>query len=159
MTNPKKEFSIRHLELDDLPAVFHLGEDLFTSRLTPNAYRTWDQYEVVDFFQSNSELCFVAEAEDRVVGFVLGSIIDKSHSSWTYGYLTWIGVEADMKKAGVGKSLVRHFLRACEKHGARMLLVDTDAENLDAISFFESLGFGNPEKHVYLKLNLSRLKH
>lgn len=158
MTDSKKPFSIRPLELDDLPAVFHLGEKLFTSRLTPNAYRIWDEYEVVEFFQGNSEFCFVAEMDEKVVGFLLGTTIEKSHSSWTYGYLTWIGVAEVVKKTGIGKSLVRKFIAACEKKSVRILLIDTEAENEEAIGFFTSLGFGNPENHVYMSLNLSAAK-
>jgi ribosomal protein S18 acetylase RimI-like enzyme len=155
MTDSKKSYTIRPLELDDLPAVFHLGESLFTSRLTPNAYRIWDEYEVVDFFHGSSGFCFVAEMDEEVVGFLLGTTIEKSHSSWNYGYLTWIGVAEAVKKTGIGKSLVRRFISACEKEGVRMLLIDTEAENEDAIGFFTSLGFGNPENHVYMSLNLS----
>jgi ribosomal protein S18 acetylase RimI-like enzyme len=155
MTDSKRPFIIRPLELDDLAAVFHLGEKLFTSRLTPNAYRIWDEYEVVDFFQGSSEFCFVAEMDAEVVGFLLGTTIEKSHSSWRYGYLTWIGVVAGVKKTGIGRSLVRKFIAACEKEGVRILLIDTEAENEDAIRFFTSLGFGNPENHIYMSLNLS----
>ena len=34
--------NIREMELDDLPAVFKLGERLFTAEKQPNLYRTWD---------------------------------------------------------------------------------------------------------------------
>jgi hypothetical protein len=40
------------------------------------------------------------------------------------------------------------------KNGVRMLLVDTEAENLPALFFFRKMGFGNPQQHIYLTLNL-----
>jgi ribosomal protein S18 acetylase RimI-like enzyme len=40
------------------------------------------------------------------------------------------------------------------QENARMILVDTDADNEDAIRFFRSEGFDNEIRHVYLSLNL-----
>jgi ribosomal protein S18 acetylase RimI-like enzyme len=36
-----------------------------------------------------------------------------------------------------------------------MVLVDTEADNLPALHFFRKIGFGNPEEHIYLTLNLA----
>ena len=37
----KVEVIIREMEIDDLSAVYHLGEKLFTSDEFPILYRTW----------------------------------------------------------------------------------------------------------------------
>ena len=153
--SPRPHIHIRPLDIDDLPLIFHLGERLFTRRITPNAYRIWDEHEVVAFFQENWDTCFVAENQERIVGFVLGSIIEKNDSSWVYGYLTWLGVDPSLKGLGIGKRLLKEFIQASQKLGARMLIVDTDADNHRALDFFEHAGFGNREEHVYLTLNLS----
>ena len=39
--------------------------------------------------------------------------------------------------------------------GARMMIVDTDAENDVAISFFRRHDFRNEDRHVYLSKNLT----
>ena len=39
--------------------------------------------------------------------------------------------------------------------GVRMLLTDTEADNLPALHFFRKMGFGNPQQHIYMTLNLS----
>jgi hypothetical protein len=36
-----------------------------------------------------------------------------------------------------------------------MVLVDTEAENLPALFFFRKMGFGHPQQHIYLTLNLA----
>ncbi len=41
--------------------------------------------------------------------------------------------------------------------GARMMLVDTDAENERAVHFFERSGFGHPVEHVFMSKNLTTL--
>ena len=47
--------AIREMEIDDIAAVFHLGEQLFTAQEVPNLYRTWDEYEVITLFQGDPE--------------------------------------------------------------------------------------------------------
>ena len=99
-TKHKIDVIIREMEIDDVSAVYHLGEKLFTSDEFPILYRTWDPYEVTDYFTSESEYCLVAETEDgKIVGFVLANMIEKEGTAWKkYGYLTWIGVDGGFSK-------------------------------------------------------------
>lgn len=150
------EIEIREAELEDLSQVFALGERLFTADLWPTLYRTWDEYEVVELFATDGDTCLVAEMEGKVVGFALGTLIEKRRSSWTYGYLLWLGVDPDVGRRGVGARLVRRITDVFIQNGARMLLVDTDADNERAIEFFKAQGFGNLSEHVYLTKNLTR---
>ncbi|RJO69645.1 MAG: GNAT family N-acetyltransferase [Myxococcales bacterium] len=156
--NGRHSVEIRPMDIDDLATVFHLGEKLFTSQDLPNLYRTWDEFEVVDFFQTDPDLCLVAEVNGRVRGFVLGTTIEKSKSSWKYGYLTWIGVDPSLKNSGVGKRLLKAFIDAIVEDGARILLVDTEANNAEALSFFKKMGFGSPMAHIYLSMNIDSTK-
>jgi ribosomal protein S18 acetylase RimI-like enzyme len=151
----RKSTTIRELELEDLPAVYALGESVFTADKWPSLYRTWDEYEPVSLFYSDGEFCFVAERDDRVVGFALGSLIDKRKSAWSYGYLTWIAVDPASKRGGIATQLVETITDAFIRAGARMMIVDTDAENTPAIKFFRRQGFGHEDRHVYLSKNLT----
>jgi len=146
--------TIRRMTIDDIAPVFHLGEKLFTMEISPNLYRTWDEYEVISNFQSDQEFCFAAEDADEIVGFLMGTIIAKRHSSWRYGYLIWLGVAPSYQSKGVASRLFHHFRNVMIKNGVRMLLVDTEADNLSALRFFEKMGFEKPKKHIYLTLNL-----
>lgn len=146
---------VRLMDVDDLAPVFHLGETLFTASRAPNLYRTWDEFEVVGLFQSDWETCFVAEVNDEVAGFALGTIITKTHSAWKYGHLIWLGVAPKYARKGVGEKLFRQFRDVTSEEGVRMLIVDTEAENLPALRFFRKMGFGNPQEHIYLSLNLA----
>jgi ribosomal protein S18 acetylase RimI-like enzyme len=147
--------TLRIMVLDDLPAVFHLGERLFTSRTAPNLYRTWDEYEVTNLYQEDAETCSVAVLEDRVVGFALGTTVSKARSAWKYGYLVWLGVDPDRQRRGLATRLFSHWRGLMLASGVNMLLLDTEADNQAAIAFFRKMGFGNPEAHVYMTLNLA----
>ena len=156
-SNKKKHNSlvIRQMEIDDLADVFHLGEKTFTAREVPNLYRTWDEYEVVNLFQSDPEFCLVAESDERIVGFILGTTIEKSHSAWKYGHLVWLGVEPESHRQGIAVKLFKHFRSVMLESGVRMLLTDTEADNLPALHFFRKMGFGQPQQHIYMTLNMS----
>jgi ribosomal protein S18 acetylase RimI-like enzyme len=146
---------IREMEIDDIADVFHLGEKLFKADEIPTMYRTWDPFEVTTLYNSDTEFCLVAEEEDRLVGFALGTTIIKEHSAWKYGYLIWLGVSPDFHKRGVADKLFNRFKDLMLKQGVRMMIVDTPAENKRALKFFNKMGFGPPQPHVYLTLNLA----
>jgi N-acetylglutamate synthase-like GNAT family acetyltransferase len=97
----------------------------------------------------------VAELDERIIGFALGCMLEKPRSAWRYGYLEWLGVDPSMKGKGIGKRLLNRLTDIFIEHGARMMLVDTEMENVDAIRFFRNQGFGNDVPHVYMSRNLT----
>jgi len=147
---------IREMTIDDLAAVFHLGEQLFTSEFSPSMYRTWDEYEITTLFNSDSELCLVAELDDEIVGFALGTTVEKQNSAWKYGYLVWIGIRPGLQKSGTGAKLFDEIRERMVEQGVRMIIIDTDADNDAGIRFFKKQGFNNVQQHVYMTLNLSK---
>ena len=147
---------IRSASIDDLAAIFHLGEKVFTSQEFSNLYRTWDEYEVTTLFNSEPDYLLVAEVDETVVGFAMGTTIEKARSAWNYGHLLWLGVDPDYARGGIGKMLFNRFREIMEEKGVRMLMVDTQADNDPAIEFFRRQGFENPTDHVYMTLNLQK---
>jgi ribosomal protein S18 acetylase RimI-like enzyme len=151
----RPEIEIREMEIDDLAGVFHMGERTFTADI-PNLYRTWDEYEVTHLFTTEPELCLVAEHVDsnRLAGFAMGTTVEKTRSSWKYGYLLWMGVDDSYRRYRVGRRLFRNMRDRMLEQEVRILMVDTAAENRSAINFFKGLGFEKPKKHLYMSLNL-----
>lgn len=152
----EEKLRIREMSIDDLSDVFHIGEEIFTAEYSPSLYRTWDEYEITTLFNSDSELCLVAEIGETIVGFALGTTVEKHHSAWKYGYLVWLGVRSGLQKKKVGDRLFREIRRRMQEQGVRMVIIDTDADNEAAIRFFTKQGFGNIQEHVYMTLNLAR---
>ena len=155
----KVKKNIRQMEIDDISAVYHLGEQLFTSEEFPILYRTWDQFEVTDYFTSDPEYCLVAETEPggKIVGFAIGTTIEKEGTAWKkYGYLSWIGVDEAFQRTNLGIRLYRKLEQRLRRSGVRMIIADTDAENLPAISFFKSIGFTDSSQHVWLVKTIRR---
>jgi ribosomal protein S18 acetylase RimI-like enzyme len=152
-----KSVSVREMELEDIPPVFALGEELFTADRWPTLYRTWNQYDLIERFASDGEFCLVAELDERLVGFAIGTVITKRNSAWDYGHLLWLGVEPGHGGKGIGKRLVRKMTELFIEGGARMMIVDTDVENEGALNFFRGIGFGQETQHIYLYRNLTSL--
>ena len=158
MNNAKKfkieghELEIRNFTVDDIAPTFHLGEKLFTLNKTPNLYRVWDEYEVINFFQSDSDHCITAFVDGLYAGFVLGTLIEKRKSEIKYGYLVWIGVDQNYKRMGIASRLFEEFKDRMTRNGATTLMIDTQADNQAAIEFFKSKGFGSPQDHVYYSM-------
>ena len=149
--------TIRQMEIDDVSDVYHLGEKLFTSEELPILYRTWDPYEVTDYFSSDPDYCLVADIDDKVVGFILANTIEKEATAWKrYGYLSWIGVDEAFQRMGLGLRLYRELEERFQKEGVRMIIADTETENEEAIAFFKTLGFSLARRHVWLAKTLRR---
>jgi len=149
--------TIRQMEIDDIPSVYHLGERLFTSEEFPILYRTWDPYEVTEYFGSDPEYCLVAEAAGKVVGFVLATTIEKEGTAWKrYGYMSWIGVDESFQGKSLGRRLCKMLEQRLKANGVRMVIADTDGENEEAISFFEAMGFTPRSEHVWLAKTFRR---
>jgi ribosomal protein S18 acetylase RimI-like enzyme len=148
-------YAIREMALQDLPEVFALGQRLFTAEKWPTLYRSWDQYEVVELFDSDGEFCLVAETEHRIVGFALGTLMEKYGSPWRYGWLLWLGISKRYRGRGIAARLLNRLADLFIHHGARIMLVDTDAANEQALHFFRGQGFGNDLMHVYLSRNFA----
>ena len=156
MNVQRSDVEIRQATIDDLPAIFHLGEKVFTAQDVANLYRTWDEYEVTGTFNSEPEHMLVAVVDECVAGFALGTTIKKARSAWYYGHLVWLGVDPAYARSGVGGMLFERFREVMTETGVRMLLVDTQADNQPAINFFRRHGFENPTDHVYMTLYLQK---
>src|SRR5665647_535788 len=152
----KETLRIREMTIDDFPEVFHIGEEVFTAESFQSLYRTWDEYEITTLYNSDTELCLVADAGDKILGFALGTTVTKHNSPWKYGYLVWVGVRKNIQQGGVGSGLFKEIKHRMKEQGVRMMIIDTSADNHPAIRFFEKQGFGDVQEHVYMSLNLTR---
>lgn len=154
-----KKVEIRQMDIDDLASVYHLGEELFTSEEFPLLYRTWEPYEVTSYFGNNPDYCLVAESDKKIVGFVLGTTIEKEGTAWKkYGYLSWIGVAGNFQRTHLGQRLYRRVETMLREEGSRMMIADTQGDNLRAKSFLESMGFSVASEHLWLTKTLRKAR-
>lgn len=139
---------IRQMTLEDVYPVYVIGEEAFTE-VRPNLYRFWDEWQVLDNFNADTELTMVAEMDNKVVGFCLGSTLERKETK--FGYLIWLAVRSNVQGHRIGHKLYYAYQKKlAELYGIHDIIIDTQANNLRAIEFFESLGFTLTEKFYYL---------
>lgn len=92
----------------------------------------------LEAYPAKSVTAFVAEEADAgVVGFCAAS-----HPYWNaVAILDYIAVEEPWRNQGVGARLVREIEDALRVTNMRRLCVQTNSWNVDAIRFYERLGF------------------
>lgn len=81
------------------------------------------------------ELFFVAEADDRIVGTVMGGY--DGHRGWIYS----LAVEPQAQRRGIGRALVQHVERALAERGCLKINLQILAGNADVAGFYERLGY------------------
>jgi ribosomal protein S18 acetylase RimI-like enzyme len=163
----KKSFSIREMEIGDLGEVYQLGELSFRASLWPMLYRSWDEYEVTTLFNTDGEYCLVAENDnenapkgERIVGFILGTVVSKPGSAWSYGYIIWLCSHSGWGRAGVASELVDELVKIMvENEGIRIMMADTDPDNESAVRFFTKKGLIDQKPHLYMSSNLEQNPH
>lgn len=161
----KRSFSIREMEIQDLAEAYNLGETCFRADLWPMLYRGWDEYEVTSMFNTDGDYCLVAEndefqkgndpEDERIVGFVLGTVMSKPGTAWSYGYIVWLCAHPKWQREGVASKLIDKVVEAfVENEGVRIIMADTDPSNNRAVQFFKKKGFDQEHQHVFLTSNI-----
>lgn len=154
----KMNFEVRQMVLEDLPGVWDLSEKIFTPQRLQFTYRIWNINELLSLFQEDPELCLVAEETKhrKIVGFVIGTILKRPFSPWTYGYFAWAGVKRIRQRQGVGKRLYRELEKRFKDKGARIAIVDVESSNQAGKRFIEKLGFKESQTYIWYSKNLEQ---
>ncbi len=82
----------------------------------------------------------VAEADGRVVGFVIGEVRDWEFGWPPCGWVFAIDVQPDVRQAGVGTRLLAAICAAFRRAGVRTVRTMLSRDNTLILSFFRSQG-------------------
>lgn len=81
------------------------------------------------------DLFFVATAEERVVGTVMGGY--DGHRGWIYS----VAVDPTFQRQGIGSALLHHVEAALTQRGCLKINLQVRASNTEVIAFYERLGY------------------
>jgi ribosomal protein S18 acetylase RimI-like enzyme len=128
---------IRPMEVRDFASVYDLGTRSYD--VTDKPYNYWSIREVADHLERNPRLCFVAEADGRVVGFLLGDetfeiLEDTAH-------FEWIAVDEDFRRRGIAQRLLEEGAAAVERLGRTAVVADIASGNAYSRGLATKLGF------------------
>jgi ribosomal protein S18 acetylase RimI-like enzyme len=150
------EVRVRRAARADVPAIVRLLADdrLGATREIvgePLAQVYWDAFDAMAAERGNEYL--VAEANGEVVGCLQLTIIaGLSRSGMTRGQLEGVRVDSRYRGHGTGEQLVRAAVERSRELGCKLVQLTSDRTRVDAIRFYERLGF--VPSHVGMKLTL-----
>ncbi len=137
MNESKVTVLIRPLDELDLGDVCAIDERI------GGAYRpdVWER-RVTYHLRRDPESAFAAEAEGRVVGFVLGDIRSGEFGlEEKTGWIEVLGVDPNFRGHGIGHRLGEAILAAFRERGAVVVRTLVDEKQAELGTFFTSLGF------------------
>jgi ribosomal protein S18 acetylase RimI-like enzyme len=125
------------MRVADFGEVYELGLRCYDVLDKP--YNYWSIREVADHLEGNPGLCFVAEADGRVVGFTLGDasfeILDDT------GHLEWIAVAPEYRRQGVAVRLIEQIVDAFRELGKGRVVTDIASGNAASRAMAARTGF------------------
>jgi ribosomal protein S18 acetylase RimI-like enzyme len=131
MAGKKEDVKTRRMDELDLPRVYAIDNLLFGEARVPSWPFSFEAYWAL----YHPELSFVAEAGDRVVGFIVGTVVEEEHSQSIVnlrhtldhpsrhrkvGWIDMIGIDPEYQHMGIGRALVDAFDEECKRRGSVM---------------------------------------
>lgn len=106
---------------------------------------------IAKLVQKNSETCFVAEEDGRIIGTVLAG------NDGRRGYVYHLCVAEDCRRQGIGKKLMDAMLDGMRREGISKVALVAFAYNDAANTFYETIGFTQRDDLVYRNIALREL--
>jgi len=110
-------------------------------RPAPDGARSWQEH-MQNLLEQEDACVLVAEAEDQIVGYIVGHIRTPPpvFQSSRYGYVSDICVAASMRRRGIGRVLFERLSVWFREQGADHVELRVAARNPAAQAFWRKLG-------------------
>ena len=143
-----ESINIRIATINDLNAVQELNNSLFElefNNFDDTLKVGWpfekDGKEYFEYMIEN-EIVFVAEAEEKIVGYLAGSICEQiSYITETFAELDNMCIDDQYRRFGIGTLLINEFKKYCKEKNIQNIKVTASAKNSRAIQFYIKNGF------------------
>ena len=96
---------------------------------------------VEDHALRNDQACFVAELEEKVVGFMISYILTAGFGMTKSAWIATLGVDPNFMGMGIGASLAEEIFRYYKAQGINNVYTSVRWDSTDMLSFFKTLGF------------------
>lgn len=131
-----EDIIIRELAIDDIDAISEIYSGIIQKPVKQ------DFKELIQRHAEHKEdLCFVAEIEGKVVGFMVSYILTLGFGIEKSAWIATLGVDPDFMGQGIGKKLGEKLFRYYEALGIENVYTSVRWDSTDLLSFFKTLGF------------------
>ncbi|MHA1978740.1 MAG: N-acetyltransferase family protein [Candidatus Hodarchaeales archaeon] len=139
MNNTEYPISIREMNETDIPVIVLLDEKI-TGIPRP---RMWEK-EIIHYLKNNG-ICLVAEIQERVMGFMIGTIRPWLFGIENGGWIEVFGVHPEHTAKGIGKKLGIRLLDEFKGRNVKEVHTCVEWSSTDLLEFFKTLGMTNSE--------------
>lgn len=140
--------NIRLMSIDDYEKVY----ELWMSCVGMGLNNLDDSKEGIDkFLQRNPDTCFVAEADNRIVGVIIVG------NDGRRGYIYHTAVNPQYRKQGIAKSLVETAMTALQNNGINKVALVVFDRNEIGNDFWENMGFTVRDDLIYRNKALAEI--
>ena len=139
---------IRKATIKDLNMIRKLNNSLFEleyNNFDDTLKLNWPmEQEGEEYFTDmiNNEIVLVAQVDDKVVGYLAGSICEPiSYITETFAELDNMCINDEYMRCGIGTLLMQKFKEYCREKNIQNIRVTASAKNNRAIQFYIKNGF------------------
>lgn len=127
---------IREMRPDDVRHILELDRRIIGKERVLSWPQKVDRYLEMYF----PPLCFVAEAEDKIVAFILGDVRGWEYALQAAGWVDIMGVDPGYQGKGIGRKLLETFVHECHRRNMKThIIVRRGDQHLQG--FLASAGF------------------
>jgi len=91
--------------------------------------------------QSDDDASFVAERENRLVGYCVSYILPGSFGVEKSAWVAVLGVDPGFMGQGIGEMMATEVLKNYKAQGIKYVYTSVRWDSMDLLSFFKTLGF------------------
>ena len=127
---------IRRLQKEDAEEISRIYAAITMKAVDPDFKRV-----VEDHAQRDDGACFVAQREDKVVGFMISYILTAGFGIAKSAWIATLGVDPNFMGQGIGESMAKEIFQYYSAQGIENVYTSVRWDSTDLLSFFKTLGF------------------
>ena len=131
-----ENISIRKLEKRDAEEISRINDVITKSALKDEIRKTVEKSS-----ERSGELSLVAEAEGKVVGYMITYLLVGGFGMKKSAWIALFGVDPKYMGEGIGKALAKEVFEFYEAKGIKDIYTSVRWDSTDLLSFFKALGF------------------
>jgi len=132
--------TVRRMRTQDAEAVLRIDE-----KITGRPHEAQWEARIIDHVTGNPLGCLVAEADGKIVGFILGEIRGWEFAIPKSGWIEIVGVDPEFQGRGVAKALIEKLNVYFQNHNVEKVRLMVNWNDGGLVSFFRAVGFERSE--------------
>jgi len=121
----------------DLDTLYTIEQQCFTKE-------AWSKKQIALFVESSESISLTARTDDKVVGFVIGSV--NQYDGMKLGHILTIDVLPKHRRKGIGMTLLKSIEQEFKDIGVKVSFLEVRQDNLAAMRLYRKAGYVQVER-------------